>query len=119
MDVNHEESLKFKLSLDASLIVTLSYVKITIAWTDPANNAPVSSADLINDIDLKVVVTNDVTSESLSMNYGNDNSPTGSTSKPDTVNPVERVELRAIPGYSYEIYVVGAKVTQAPLLTVH
>ena len=48
------------------------------------------------------------------MNYGNDNSPTGSTSKPDTVNPVERVELRAIPGYSYEIYVVGAKVTQAP-----
>ena len=114
LDVNHEDSLKFKLSLDASLIVTLSYVKITIAWTDPANNAPVSSADLINDIDLKVVVTNDVTSESLSMNYGNDNSPTGSTSKPDTVNPVERVELRAIPGYSYEIYVVGAKVTQAP-----
>ncbi len=93
-----------------------NFLKITLAWTDPAGN-PISSAKLVNDLDL--YVTNLVAAGSV---YEGNNfapgttftqpTPPGSQSQRDAVNNVENIfiPLTNTAATTYRIYVIGRKV---------
>lgn len=91
-------------------------LKITLAWTDPAGN-PISSAKLVNDLDLYVTNTVASGAEYEGNNFApgttfTQPTPQGSQSQRDTVNNVENtfIPLTNAAATTYRVYVIGRKV---------